>query len=67
VFWPCVFMKLFVDRKIKLVFHRHAQLAHRFYSRSHYRSADNVIAISKAVAQGLINREHVPAEKVSVV
>lgn len=67
VFWPCVFMKWFVDRNVKLVFHRHAQLAHRVYSRGHYRSADNVIAISRAVARGLIEREQVPEEKVSVV
>lgn len=67
VFWPCVFMKKFVKPSLKLVFHRHAQLAHRAYSRWHYDYADLVIAISKAVAQGLIEREKVPAEKVLII
>lgn len=67
VFWPCVFMKLFVKPRLKLVFHRHAQLPHSFYSRGHYTSADKVIAISKAVAAGLIEREKVSPEKVRVV
>jgi glycosyltransferase involved in cell wall biosynthesis len=67
VFWPCIFMKWLSGNKLKVVFHRHAQLAHRFYSRTHYLFADGIIAISKAVAQGLIEREKVPANKVTVV
>lgn len=67
VFWPCVIMKILSGNKLKIVFHRHAQLAHRFYSRSHYTRADRVIAISKAVADGLIKREKVAPEKISVV
>jgi glycosyltransferase involved in cell wall biosynthesis len=67
VFWPCVMMKLFFGKRLKIVFHRHAQLPHRFYSRAHYKFADGVIAISKAVAQGLIEVDKVPAEKVKIV
>ena len=67
VFWPCIIMKLIFGKKLKVVFHRHAQLPHRFYSRMHYTFADGVIAISKAVAKGLIEREKVPAQKVKVV
>ncbi|MFH1369260.1 MAG: glycosyltransferase family 4 protein [Elusimicrobiota bacterium] len=67
VFWPCVFMKIFVNPGLKLVFHRHAQLPHSFYSRGHYNFADKVIAISQAVAKGLIEREKVPQSKVVVV
>ena len=67
VFWPCVFMKLFVNNGLKLVFHRHAQLPHRFYSRSHYRFADRVIAISKAVAEGLVVQDHVQENRLRTV
>ncbi|HBU68837.1 MAG TPA: hypothetical protein DEE98_00460 [Elusimicrobia bacterium] len=67
VFWPCIIAKLLSGGRIGVVFHRHAQLAHRFYSRGHYKIADKVIAISKAVASGLIQREKVPAGKVEVV
>lgn len=67
VFWPCIFMKWLSGGRLRVVFHRHAQLAHRFYSRTHYLFADGVIAISKAVARGLVEREKVPAEKVTVV
>lgn len=67
VFWPCVFAKRFPGRKPKLVFHRHADLPHRFYSRGHYASADAVIAISKAVAKNLIEKEGVPGDKVKVI
>ncbi|MHB9155709.1 MAG: glycosyltransferase family 4 protein, partial [Endomicrobiales bacterium] len=67
VFWPCIFMKWLKGPKLKVVFHRHAQLPHRFYSRGHYRSADRVIAISKAVADGLRRGEKVPAEKIRVI
>jgi glycosyltransferase involved in cell wall biosynthesis len=67
VFWPCVFMKWFFKRTLKLVFHRHADLPHRFYSRGHYTAADAVIAISKAVAKNLIEKEGVPRGKVKVI
>jgi len=67
VFWPCILMKFIFGKKLKVVFHRHAQLPHRFYSRTHYLFADGVIAISNAVARGLIDREKVPEDKVKVV
>lgn len=67
VFWPCIIMKLLFGGKLKVVFHRHAQLPHAFYSRSHYSRADAVIAISKAVADGLIQREKVDPAKVRVI
>lgn len=66
VFWPCIFMKWLMPG-LKVVFHRHAQLPHRFYSRSHYRWADRVIAISKIVAKELIEREKVQSSKIRVV
>lgn len=67
VFWPCIIMKLLSGGKLKVVFHRHAQLPHAFYSRSHYSRADAVIAISQAVADGLIEREKVDPDKVKVI
>ena len=67
VFWPCIFVKFLLLRRIKVVFHRHAQLPHRFYSRLHYRAADKVIAISNAVGEGLRQRENVPPSKISIV
>lgn len=67
MFWPSIIMKLLSGGRIKVVFHRHAQLPHRWYSRGHYRIADRVIAISKAVADGLRDREKVPEGKIRVV
>jgi glycosyltransferase involved in cell wall biosynthesis len=66
VFWPCVFMK-WLFPGTKLVFHRHAQIPHKPYSRLHYKWADSIIAISKAVANGLIESEGVAPDKVRVV
>jgi len=66
VFWPCIFIKWFKPR-VKVVFHRHAQLAHAMYSRNHYRWADAIVAISEAVAKGLREREKVPAQKLTVI
>ncbi|MBN1621170.1 MAG: glycosyltransferase [Endomicrobiales bacterium] len=66
VFWPCILMKWF-NGDIKVVFHRRTQLAHAVYSRTHYNYADKIIAISNAVAEGLIKREGVPKDKVSVI
>jgi hypothetical protein len=66
-FWPCIFVRWIKGRKLKVVFHRHAQLGHRFYSRGHYKWTDKVIAISKAVRDGLIYNDKVSAEKVAVV
>lgn len=78
VFWPCIIVKMgraflhgLLPRAFMcppvVVFHRHADLAHRFYSRWHYALADHVIAISDAVARGLISREKVAPEKMAVV
>jgi glycosyltransferase involved in cell wall biosynthesis len=67
VFWPCIFMKWLSGSRVRVVFHRHAQLPHKFYSRSHYRFADATIAISDAVARSLIKGENVPAGKVTTV
>lgn len=66
VFWPCVFMK-WLKPELKVVFHRHAQLPHKFYSRTHYCWADRVIAISKIIAKELAEREKVPSGKIRVV
>ncbi len=67
VFWTCIVMKLLFGKNLKVVFHRHAQLPHRFYSRTHYHFADSVIAISNAVAKGLMDVDKVPAKKVKIV
>ncbi|HLD29566.1 MAG TPA: glycosyltransferase, partial [bacterium] len=66
VFWPCVFMK-WLGKVPRIIFHRHAQLPHKFYSRSHYGWADAVMAISGAVASSLTAREKVSSSKVRVV
>lgn len=67
VFWPCVFMKWLTGGRVKVVFHRHAHLPHRFYSRGHYRWADRIIAISGIVARDLRDIEKVPESKIRVV
>jgi glycosyltransferase involved in cell wall biosynthesis len=78
VFWPCIIVKMFSKLLHYLfpgtysllpavVFHRHADLPHRFYSRWHYALADKVVAISDAVARGLITREQVAPQKISIV
>ncbi len=67
VFWPCVMIKKFVKPDVKVVFHRHAHLPHKFYSRGHYKSADRIIAISKIVADDLERLEKVPREKIRVI
>ena len=66
VFWPCVFMK-WLFPGVKLVFHRHAQIPHKAYSRMHYKWADRVIAISKAVADGLVELEKVDRDKIKTI
>jgi len=65
VFWPCIFVKFLTGRKV--VFHRHAQLAHRPYSRGHYSLADATIAISEAVKNGLVEREKVSSSRIHTV
>jgi glycosyltransferase involved in cell wall biosynthesis len=67
VFWPCIFIKWFMRGKVKVVFHRHAHLRHRWYSRVHYRWADRAIAVSRVVARDLQLLEKVPAAKIRVV
>ena len=66
LYWQSLIAKLFCP-SVKVVFHRRQDTRHGFYSRMHYRFASAVIAVSKAVADGLVNFEKVPAAKVSVV
>jgi len=67
LFWPCVIIKKLGKSKIKVVFHRHAHLPHRFYSRSHYLHSDRVIAISSVVARDLEQIEKVPKRLIRIV
>jgi glycosyltransferase involved in cell wall biosynthesis len=66
-FWPCIFTKWLLKNRLKVVFHRHAQLPHKFYSRSHYGFSDAVIAISEAVRKSLIAEEGVKPSKVRTI
>ena len=67
LFWPCVVIKKLRQSKIKVIFHRHAHIRHKFYSRSHYRHADRVIAISQIVAKDLEEKEKVPKRLIKVI
>ena len=67
LFWPCIIIKKLSGSKIKVIFHRHAHLPHKFYSRSHYRHADKVIAISEIVAKDLDEIEKVPKRLIRVI
>ena|GEM_PF-669784 len=66
LFWQALIAKVFCP-KVKVVFHRRQDTRHGFFSRIHYKFADAVIAVSKAVANGLIKYEKVSADKVNVV
>lgn len=66
LYWQSLIARIFCP-KTKIVFHRRQDTRHGFHSRLHYRMADAVITVSKAVADGLIKYEKVPAEKVFVV
>ncbi|MDR1195081.1 MAG: glycosyltransferase family 4 protein [Endomicrobium sp.] len=66
LYWQSLIAGMFCP-SVKIVFHRRQDTRHGFYSRMHYRFADAVITVSKAVADGLIKYEKVPAEKVNVV
>ena len=67
LFWPCIIIKKLRQSKIKVVFHRHAHIPHKFYSRSHYQHADRVIAISQIVAKDLEEKENVPKRLIRVL
>ena len=67
LFWPCVIIKKLRQSKIKVIFHRHAHLPHKFYSRSHYLHADRVIAISQIVAKDLEEIEKVPKRLLRII
>ena len=67
LFWPCIIIKKLRKSKIKVIFHRHAHLPHKFYSRSHYLHADKVIAISQIVAKDLEEKEKVPRRLIRVI
>ena len=66
LYWTALAAKLFC-RNVKVILHRRQDTRHSFYSKWHYFFADAVIAVSKAVADGLIKYEKVPAEKIKVV
>ncbi|MCL2485779.1 MAG: glycosyltransferase family 4 protein [Endomicrobia bacterium] len=66
LYWTALAARLFCP-KVKVVFHRRQDTRHSFFSRKHYQFADAVITVSKAVANGLIKYEKVPAEKITVV
>ncbi|MDR2426604.1 MAG: glycosyltransferase family 4 protein [Endomicrobium sp.] len=66
LYWQSVIARIFCH-KIKIVFHRRQDTRHGFYSRLHYKFADAVITVSKAVADGLIKYERVPKNKVFTV
>ncbi len=67
LYWAAIIANLLAGRPAKIIFHRHMQTNHPWYSRLHYRFADKVIAVSQAVAQGLIAIDRVPASKCAVV
>jgi len=66
LFWQAVIAKVFCP-KLKVVFHRRQDTRHGFFGRFHYKFVDGVITVSKAVANGLIKYEKVPADKINVV
>ncbi|MCL2144428.1 MAG: glycosyltransferase [Endomicrobia bacterium] len=66
LYWQSIIAGIFCP-KTKIIFHRRQDTRHGFYSRLHYRLADAVITVSKAVADGLIKYEKVPSDKVYVV
>ncbi|MCL2389926.1 MAG: glycosyltransferase family 4 protein [Endomicrobia bacterium] len=66
LYWTALIARFFCP-KIKVVFHRRQDTRHSFFSRSHYKFADAVIAVSKAVAGGLVKYEQVAPEKIKVV
>ncbi|MDR1260006.1 MAG: glycosyltransferase family 4 protein [Endomicrobium sp.] len=66
LYWTALFAKIFYFR-IKVVFHRRQDTRHGFISKVHYYFADAVIAVSRAVAEGLIKYEKVPFNKISVI
>jgi glycosyltransferase involved in cell wall biosynthesis len=67
VFWPCIYANWLTGGKARTVFHRRVSMPHNWYSRSHYRHADGVIAISQAVAKVLAERDGVDPAKIRVV
>ncbi len=67
IFWPSIFVKWFCLNDFKLIFHRHADIRSSFFSRSHYKHADKIIAVSKKVAEGLIKHDKVNPKKITVV
>lgn len=66
LYWTALIAKLFCP-DVKVVLHRRQDTRHNFYSRKHYYFADAVIAVSKAVADGLIKYEKVNPGKIKVV
>ncbi|MDR1695572.1 MAG: glycosyltransferase family 4 protein [Endomicrobium sp.] len=66
LYWTALAAKFFC-RGLKVVFHRRQDTRHSFFSANHYKFADAVITVSKAVADGLIRYEKVQPEKIKVV
>lgn len=66
LYWQALIARI-LRAGTKAVFHRRQDTRHGFYSRLHYRFADAVITVSKAVSEGLIKYEKAPAEKVFTV
>ena len=67
LFWTAVLIHLFTFCRVKTVFHKRMQTRHKFYARAHYKFADKVIAVSKAVKNSLIKQDNVNPEKIEVI
>lgn len=66
LYWQALIARFFCPRT-KIIFHRRQDTRHGFFSRLHYRFADAVITVSKAVADGLKKYEKVSPDKMYVV
>jgi len=67
LYWAAIVANFLAGKRAKIIFHRHMQTNHAWYSRLHYRFADKVIAVSHAVANGLQSVDGVVADKCAVV
>jgi glycosyltransferase involved in cell wall biosynthesis len=67
LFWTAIIVKYLTGEKARVVLHRRTDTRHGFFSKFHYRLADAVITVSKAVKNGLVKYEGVNPEKITVV
>jgi glycosyltransferase involved in cell wall biosynthesis len=67
LYWTSLILKFLCLNKIKVVFHRRQDTRHSFISKNHYKFADAVIAVSQAVANGLVKYEKVDPKKIKVI